>query len=636
MTFTEVPIIGPAVGWHQNGRAEWERLAPRTQARAKFALLIGATWAAYHYSLGSLAQTLSSDTPLAYLGLVPVLALGLAWFNRKPSAYEPPIHDRQLDYSIGLPLIIVPLLAAYVLPARLGAMVWVNRLDLLFLPFFVAGATILLFGVRVAWRQKVALLFLLLAWPWPYTNVLLGTLGGFRDLTLHGLRFALGFVPVATPVGSANDTALFQVVHHGSAFPISIVSACSGIDSMVGFLLIGIAVASLAKGAVSRKVLWLGIGLVLLWCLNIARLLLIFWVGELAGPHIALGVLHPFAGLVFFALGMALLVVLLRPLGLQLPTGDREPDRAEPNARSATPHVFLVAVTLLAVAVLLSGGNARLRYFDPVATAAGEPKLSSYLARPATPAGWTPAFQTEYVSSKTLFGGSSRWFRYLYSPTSPAHATLHSTLPVTADVIDARGLGGFSAYGVTACYSFHGYKLHDVDAVKLGDGVTGQALSYAGGRTKQDWSIVWWIWPVRTGDGTRYERVVLSLQNTSAGKVVAPDPSVGANATTAVDRRLAVNRAFLVAFGREIVAAQRNHHDFNVKVTTVATPGAAHAAWLARRTDAQGKQLAPTANSSSTADGSSSAHDAFWRTYFLHHPGPGVAVPASTGKAPGD
>ena len=52
--------------------------------------------------------------------------------------------------------------------------------DLLFLPFFVIGATILLFGARVAWRQQGALGFLFLIWPWPYTSVLLGTLDGFR------------------------------------------------------------------------------------------------------------------------------------------------------------------------------------------------------------------------------------------------------------------------------------------------------------------------------------------------------------------------------------------------------------------------------------------------------------------------
>jgi exosortase len=642
MTFTEMPVIGPAVGWQQAGRAEWERLTPRTQTRAKFGILVLATLAAYHYSIGSLARTLGSDTPLAYLGLVPVLALGLAWVKRRPNAYEPPIHDRQLDYSIGLPLIIIPLIASYVLPARLGAMAWVNRVDLLFLPFFVTGATILLFGVRVAWRQKAALLFLFLAWPWPYTNVLLGTLGGFRNATLHGLALALNVVPVAAPVGSVND-GLFQVVHNGRAFPISIVTACSGVDGMVGFLLIGTALATLVRGPLLRKVLWLGAGLVLLWCMNIVRLLLIFGVGKQVGAGFALGVLHPIAGIVFFAFDMVLILAMLRVFGLHLPTSlqTRRVDTRVPAhsvasnpapapGKAAAPHVYLVAVVLLATAVLVAGGNSRLRYFDPVANAAGEPKLASYLANPATPVGWTPAFQTEYLTSKSLFGGSSRWFRYLYSPTAPAHANLQSTLPVTADVVDAHGLAGFDAYGITACYSFHGYKLRDVGAVELGNGITGQALSFAGGHSHtQDWSIVWWIWPVRTGDGTRFERVVLSLQNTAAGRVTAPIGSAIPPATTdAVTRRLAVNRAFLVAFGREIVAGQSRLTDFDVRVTTEATPGSERAAWLAHE--------APHAKSSTlpsgvvpggvVASGATGAEGAAWRRYQARHAAGGPAV----------
>src|ERR1700709_132312 len=100
MTFTDMPVIRPAMSWQQNGRNEWERLSPRTQMRAKFGILSVAPFAASHYSITSLARTLGSDTPLAYLGLVPVLALGLAWAKRRPVAYEPPIHDRQLDYSL--------------------------------------------------------------------------------------------------------------------------------------------------------------------------------------------------------------------------------------------------------------------------------------------------------------------------------------------------------------------------------------------------------------------------------------------------------------------------------------------------------------------------------------------------------
>ena len=51
------------------------------------------------------------------------------------------------------------------LPDKLSAMFWVWRIDLLTLPVFVAGATAIIFGVRVLWRQKLAVSYLFLAWP---------------------------------------------------------------------------------------------------------------------------------------------------------------------------------------------------------------------------------------------------------------------------------------------------------------------------------------------------------------------------------------------------------------------------------------------------------------------------------------
>jgi exosortase len=625
MSSTEVPILTPAVRWHQATVGEWDALEPRTRTRCKVAALVVVVVIAYHYSLVSLLQTIGLDTPLAYVGLVPLLAAGLAWINRAPRASELPIHDRELDYGIGVVLIGVAILGGVVLPARLGAMFWVNRLDLLFLPLFVTGATILLFGLRVAWRQKVALAYLFLGWPWLYTTFLLGTLGGFTSLTLRGLNLSLHVFHVATPV--AGDPGVFEVVHGGRATSISVVTACSGIDGMVGFLLIGVALAAIVSGPLIRKGLWLATGLVLLWITNLARLLLIFWAGRVAGPHFALGILHPVAGLVMFCIGVGLMSVLLRPFGL---SRVKEVPRAAAAARSAAPRVFAAVGILLAAAVVLSVSDAKLQTFNPVAAATGEPKLGSFLADPANPAGWTAAFETEYTFAKPLFGQDSRWFRYLYSPTSPGRSPLHSTLPVTADVIDAGSLDGFDAYGVTACYSFHGYTLRDVATVNLGNGISGQALSYSGVSARQNWSIVYWIWPVETGAGTRYERVILYLQNTSAASATLAPHSPGAAQLTAAikgvepaQRLLLTNRAFLVAFARQVVAGQTHQRDTAVLIDSVQTPNASGSGW-----DTPTGTAHHVGTTSSTTAGSGS-YATFWATYRHEHPG---AVSVSSGR----
>jgi hypothetical protein len=123
--------------------------------------------------------------------------------------------------------------------------------------------------------------------------------------------------------------------------------------------------------------------------------------------------------------------------------------------------------------------------------------------------------------------------------------------------------------------------LRDVATVNLGNGISGQTLSYAGTASAQDWSIVYWIWPVSTLKGTRYERIILYIQNTAEGTVRVAGPVHGVaglkgalSSTSAQDRRLLANRTFLVQFAREIVQGQIKQPDTGVNVATVIPAGA--------------------------------------------------------------
>ena len=152
---------------------------------------------AYHYSLQTILQSLTTQTPLAYLGLVPILAILLAVCEIKPRAGEPAIHDRQIDYIIGLPLLVGAVAFNVIGPVRLSTMFWLWRLDIVTLPLFTAGVIALLFGTRVMWRLRVPILFLILAWPLPYSTFLVNWLERVTDTTLAALNVALHVVHVA-------------------------------------------------------------------------------------------------------------------------------------------------------------------------------------------------------------------------------------------------------------------------------------------------------------------------------------------------------------------------------------------------------------------------------------------------------
>ena len=112
------------------------------------------------------------------------------------------------------------------------------------------------------------------------------------------------------------------------------------------------------------------------------------------------------------------------------------------------------------------------------------------------------------------------------------------------------------AFGVQACYTFHGYSLADVTQVALVGGVTGQAMSYTS-QQYGSWSIVYWIIPVKMDDGS----------TSTSGRALRPEFGSGRagegthhgggssanlggslNPSSEADRALINNRTFLVAF----------------------------------------------------------------------------------------
>src|SRR5580658_10320482 len=139
-------VPGPATrlsqikNWRDTWRQRWTDASQTTRTWIQVGVLLGAILIAYNYSLSTLLQTVDQQTPLAYISLVPAIALSLAAVRSRPLKPEPPIYDRQVDYTIGIPLILAAVAINEVLPARLSALFWFYRVDLFSLPIFVAGA----------------------------------------------------------------------------------------------------------------------------------------------------------------------------------------------------------------------------------------------------------------------------------------------------------------------------------------------------------------------------------------------------------------------------------------------------------------------------------------------------------------
>jgi exosortase/archaeosortase family protein len=536
----------------------------RRFAVLRTSLAVGLVVVCYQTSLWSLLRGITVDTPLAFLGLVPVIALVLGCVLARPEVGEPDIHDRMVDRIVAVPLVVAALVALVLLPTQMSTMYWLYRIDLLTMPLFVAGVVALLFGVRLLWRVRAAILFLFLAWPVPAQRVAIAALEPMGDLAASAVGVAVHIIPVAERAGG--DGISFLVPHGPRGFHVQIASACSGANGLVGFLLVAGAIAITMRGTWVRKVAWLATGAAAVVLLNVVRIMSILAVGRVFGERAAIDILHPYVGLLTFNIGVFVMVLVSGRFGL-LPFRREGPSRAQ-AIRSAVPTLGWVLPILVVVALIGGVFDHGLTRYDPIASSVGAPRLGTFAQVSTQPDGFYAEPVDTIDAGRRFFGEDSSWIRYSFVGDGPEG--LSSDVPVLADVVSTSNLQSFSDFGLEACYRFHGFDMGSVRRVDLGHGVVGTVLNWQQPDNGLRWTTVYWVWAVRDGHSTSYERVVLLLNDVDGARIVAPEVTPeeaggfglradelvrGASAGGSPSAEQARSRSFLVTFARNLVTS---------------------------------------------------------------------------------
>jgi exosortase/archaeosortase family protein len=373
---------------------------------------------------------------------------------------------------------------------------------------------------------------------------------------------------VAAP---SQGQGVYLVKHGTTSFPVSIVSACSGVNGVVGYALISVAFLTIVTGSWIRKALWLALGLAAVWLSNVLRIFAIVLAGNQWGRRFAVDILHPALGLVTFNIVVIGMIFSMRLFGLSMRFSGRTGSAVlSQQARRAVPKVRVAAAMVAVFAVVAYLADSSLSAYGLVESDLGSPRLVAFSSSPSSPTGWSVSRTAGYTWATPFFGEDSTWYRYAYAYDGNPLAALRSTGVILADVINTSNLGSFSTYGIEACYRFHGYKLLSIRTVALGGGVTGNALAYYNTSTQSDWTTVYWHWPVKTASGkTRYERIVLMLLNTSnvrlsgsalrtsgVGSLGLSVENAIAGNTSAVSARFAQTETFLIQFAHTIIEEQ--------------------------------------------------------------------------------
>jgi hypothetical protein len=200
-----------------------------------------------------------------------------------------------------------------------------------------------------------------------------------------------------------------------------------------------------------------------------------------------------------------------------------------------------MAVGLL-FAALLAVPNASFARYESLLDAFGSPTLGAIDPNGLSISGWQSGPSSTFDQANQYFGSHATWERVPFGATDLAAA---GPSTVYLDVIRTDDSGSLAAYGVEACYNFHGYTTLLNSSQDVGAGVQAKVSSFRSPIGATDWAILWWEWPFSAGGQTRYERLVL----------LAPlDPSTSTSAATK-DTTFAGAESTLESMARSITSA---------------------------------------------------------------------------------
>jgi exosortase/archaeosortase family protein len=338
-----------------------------------------------------------------------------------------------------------------------------------------------------------------------------------------------GLTHAAAPV-AGSDGSRYVVVHAGAPIVVSVASACSGVNGLVGFGVVGLAALWLVRGRIVRRLAWLLFGACVVWALNVLRIVGVLLTARTLGEHAAFDLLHPVAGIATLNIAFLVLVRLLPRFGLRrrhfdehdLELVDSPLARTAPPAQQATPGRFAVRLLVVATASLaVALADGQLGVAAKGLDENGRPAVAAFVDRPSVGPGWRVRRLERIGWAAPYYGAHSTWIRYRLRPTGAA--ARRGRFTVWTDAVLSPDLGALDAYSLAHCYAFHGFDVRTSLQVDLGHGVTGRVFVY---ETKNAaWHVVAWEWPVLRRGKVEHERVVLLASTLSRPAAPTAAPS---------------------------------------------------------------------------------------------------------------
>jgi exosortase len=279
----------------------------------KIATLTIASLAVFHQDLAIVINDALQSEITNYMLAIPFIFTYLIYRKRKMLRAVIPLENQnQPKQTKHIPTIAGVLLCTAAITFYWYGSYTFTPLEhhMLALPIFAAGLTLILFNPQTLRQLAFPIAFLLFLTPPPAE--ILYTLGSTLSVigaeASHTIVNAIG-IPSTLSSEYGNPTITITKPD-GSTIPFAIDIACSGIYSLLGFLIFATFIAYITRDKTWKKTIIFLIGLPLIYALNIIRITIILLIGYQYGEQLALQVFHLLGGWILIFLGTLLLLTI--------------------------------------------------------------------------------------------------------------------------------------------------------------------------------------------------------------------------------------------------------------------------------------------------------------------------------------
>jgi exosortase len=181
---------------------------------------------------------------------------------------------------------------------------------LLTLPFFAAGLTLILFNTQTLRQLAFPIAFLAFLAPPPIE--VLRTIGSTLSVTSSQATHAfINILGIPATLTSESGNPVIQITRPtGEIVPFTVSIACSGIYSLLGFLVFAVFVTYMIRDKPWKKLALFLTGLLLVYALNIIRISTVLIMGYNFGEEMATQLFHLLGGWLIIFAGTLIVLIL--------------------------------------------------------------------------------------------------------------------------------------------------------------------------------------------------------------------------------------------------------------------------------------------------------------------------------------